>query len=148
MAEGKVLAATYLPAFGTQVVDFQVAVPAVAARLGTLITVPVHRDRLYDANMGSQGTPGPGNVTRPYRHVFFEVPSTAANTVWMTFSNNTAPVVGGPGMELQKGVVYTFENAGDSLLRPATAGDYPVDVGTAFQLIATALTNISVWFAD
>lgn len=139
MAEGKVLAATYLPSFGGQVVDFQVAVGAVAARLGTLITVPVHTDRLY---------PSGSTVTRPYRHVFFQVPSTAANTVWLTFSNVTAPVVGGPGMELQKGVVYTFENAGDSLLRPQTVGDYPVDAGTAFQLIAAAPTNISVWFAD
>lgn len=136
------LTSGYLPAFGTQVVDFAVTVPIVAARLGTLITVPIHVDRMASASQDA------GTRTRPYRHVFFQVPSSAANTVWMTFSNNTAPVVGSPGMELQKGIVYKFENAGDALLKPQTAGDYPVNAGTAFQLIASAETIISVWFAD
>jgi hypothetical protein len=99
-------------------------------------------DRLYDASKTSVP------VTRPYNHVFFQVPSSAANTVWLTWDNNTAPVVGGPGMELEIGVVYPFEFAGDVLLRPNAAGDYLVNAGTAFLLIASGNTTCNVWFAD
>ena len=139
---GKVLTAGYTPGFGTQTCFFKASITNAAQRLGTILTVPVHGDRLYDATQLA------GTKTTPYNHVFFQVPSTAANTVWLSWDNNTAPVVGGPGMELQIGVVYPFEFAGDMLLRPNAVGDYLVNAGTAFQLIAAAGTFCNIWFCD
>ncbi len=149
MAEGKILTSGYLPAFvATDTLFFSAAVGAVAARLGGaggLIAVPQHLDTsIYPDGIKPDGTP----VFRPYRHVFFQVPAGAANTVWMTWDNNTVPVVGGPGMELELGVIYRFENAGDALLRPNATPNYLVNAGTAFQLIAAAGTAVNVFFAD
>ncbi len=149
MAEGKILTSGYLPAFvATDTLFFSAAVGAVAARLGGaggLIAVPQHLDTsVWPDGIKPDGTP----VFRPYRHLFLQVPAGAANTVWVTFDNTTAPVVGGPGMEMLPGVVYKFENAGDVMLRPNATGNYLVNAGTAFQFIATAATNLNIFFAD
>jgi hypothetical protein len=66
----------------------------------------------------------------------------------MTWDNNTAPVVGGPGLEMEPGTIYKFENAGVSLLRVNSGGIYPVNANTAFQLIATTNTSLLVTFCD
>lgn len=145
MAEGIILTGPYLPAFGTDTCFYLVSVGAAAIRLGGpggLLTVPEHRDRLYDAG------PNAGLVTRPYRHMFIQVPKAAANPIYFTNDNNTAPVVGGPGGELQPGLIYKFENAGQHMLRAGMTGDYPTNAGTAFQFIAAAATNMLVWFND
>jgi len=120
-------------------------------RLGTLLTVPAIVDDMWTA---SQGAPGGSGVTaglpitRPPEHVIFQVPAAAANPIYMTWDNNTAPVVGGPGYELLAGQSVKFENAGLSLLRPQSSGIHQVNSLTAFQFIATAATVLLVHFSD
>jgi hypothetical protein len=114
-----------------------------AQRLGTLLTVPTLVDDMYAISSG------PGALkTRPPYHAIFQVPVAAANPVYFTWDNNTAPVVGGPGFELLPGLTIRFENAGVSLLRPKATGTYQVNALTAIQFIATAATVLLVHFSE
>lgn len=111
-----------------------------AQRLGTLLTVPTIPIEEYQ--------PAQPNLVRPPNHVWIQVPQAAANPVYMTPDNNTAPVVGGPGIELVAGSVLKLELAGETFLRPKAAGDHPVNALTALQFIATAATVLIVTFFD
>ena len=140
--------ATYMPALTAGVtLNYKITVTNVATRLGTLIGgsgIPLVQDLRW------QMSPQPINRA-PY-HVLFEVPQAAANPVYVTWDNNTAPVVGGPGLELEQGIIYKFENAGPALLyNPTPSGSlafYPFNAASAFQFIATANTSLLVAFSD
>jgi hypothetical protein len=114
--------------------------------LGTLVTIPAVLDEAFG------GGPQRGVKTRPPNHLLIQVPAGAANPVYMTFDNNTAPVVGGPGIELEPGTIYKFEEAGESLLRGGIKfGDqasFTVNSLSAMQFIATAATVINFHFSD
>lgn len=127
---------------------FNVTVTTTATRLGTLITIPAVTD--YETTIKDRsGVRSPAGTRAP-NNIFFQLPSGATNLVWLSLDNNTTPVavVGGPGMELQKGVVYGFYNARNFLT--ANAGtEYPVNAATAFQLVsATGSQAVSCWFND
>jgi hypothetical protein len=143
--------AGYQPAYGSSTIQFfKVTVTNAATRLKTLITAaggtwPTIPDDTFNTNMSV-----PTNLRMP-QHVFFQVPIAAANPVYLTWDNNTAPVVGGPGMELETGTIYKFENAWNGRLLTvlgSSAGNYQVNIGSAFQFIATANTTLLVWFSD
>ena len=126
---------------------------ATVQRLGTLVSpMPAIVDDMFTASQGVSGglSANPVNLpkTRPPFHVIFQVPAGAANPVYFTWDNNTAPVVGGPGYELNPGQSIKFENAGLNLLRPKSAGFYQVNALTAIQFIAVAATVILVNFSD
>lgn len=89
-----------------------------------------------------------GQPPRPPRHLQIQVPAAAANPIYVTIDNNSAPVVGGPGYEIVAGGQLKLELAGDGLLATKTGGDYPVAAGSAIQLIATAATAVLVNFAE
>jgi hypothetical protein len=138
-----------MPAYSAGLtLNFKITVTNAASRLGTLIGgtgIPTFDDARYTRSTG------PIPQRAPY-HVLFQVPSAAANPVYVTWDNNTAPVVGGPGLELEQGIIYKFENAGPALLfnpTPSTAlAFYPFNAQSAFQLIATANTSLLVTFSD
>ena len=117
-----------------------------AQRLGTLAPIPAPLDEAFGG--GAQR----GVKTRPPNHLLIQVPIGAANPVYMTFDNNTAPVVGGPGLELEPGTIYKFEEAGESLLRGGIKfGDqapFTVDALGAMQFIAVAATVINFHYSD
>jgi hypothetical protein len=137
--------ASYLPAYKAGLTLHVVAaVTGAAARLGALVTIPIFPDERYTFSSG------PTLLRCPY-HIIFQVPAAAANPVYLTWDNNTAPVVGGPGLELEQGQVYKFENAGVNLVfcpGSASKGFYPFNANSAFQVIATAATNLLVNFTD
>ena len=144
-----VLPGAYQPAYGADTITFNITVTGTATRLGALITtaggsgIPTHVDE-----MGSI-TNGPTKIV-PYRHMKIQVPTDAANKVWMTDDNNTTPVAadGGPGFELVPGILYIFENEGYTRLRAKSTGAYPVDANSAFQLVAAGNQAVSVSFND
>jgi hypothetical protein len=115
-------------------------------RLGTLAPVPAVLD---EAAGGSQDR---GVRTRPPNHVEIGVPVGAANSVWVTIDNNTAPAVGGPGIEIPIGTSRIWEGAGEILLQGGkNFGDvakFTVNALSAFQIIATAATVINVTYFD
>lgn len=116
--------------------------PAVAARLGALVTIPQIPLEMAD--------PGTGR-TRPPRHVWIQVHPDAANVVWMTSDNVTTPVVDGPGMAVFAGEKVMFELWDGGLDRKTSTfqdADHPCDVNSAIQLIAAAETIINVGFWD
>lgn len=115
----------------------KITVTNVAQRLGALCTGGV----LPTVN-------ATGKAARPPRHVQIQVPAAAANPIYVTIDNNTAPVVGGPGYEIVAGGQLKLELAGDGLLATKVGGDYPVAAGSAIQLIATANTAVLVNFAE
>ena len=120
---------------------FKVTVGNASARLGALLTLPQVID---ERTTGSQV-----QRLRPPLHVIFQVDPAAANPVWLTSDNVTAPVVGGPGVALTPGTIVKYENAGLHLLQTSsTEARHPVNAGTAFQLIATANTSLNVTFSD
>lgn len=128
---------------------------ATVQRLGDLITVPSIVDETYTASMANSPTGKTQPIMRPPHHFFCQLLFTAANAVYLTWDNVTAPAVGGPGMEMQLGAIYKFENAGDVLLRGGYkmqsidgSAKYAVDAKTAFQFIAVAATDILLWFSD
>lgn len=144
-----ILTSGYSPAYTSGLTWFyKLSVTNSSTRLGSLITtaggagIPLITNELYTASQNDT------ILTRPPWHVFFQVAAAAANPVYCTWDNNTAPVVGGPGMEFEPGVVYRFENAGNSLLRAKASGIYLVNAGSAFLFIATAATVMNVGFSD
>src|SRR5216684_2376405 len=146
----------YLPSYDGQAYFF-VATTAVntAQRLADLVTIPSLDDETYSGSMANSSTGKSLPAKRPPYHLFIQVPS-VGNVVYLTWDNVTAPVVGGPGMELEPGIIYKFENAGDVLLRGGykmTSGSsatahYNVDPKTAFQIIAVGATVLLIWFSD
>jgi len=144
--------AGYMPAYGSGVQSFKATITNAAQRLITIIgaaNFPWVVDEMF--TYSEPGSSGPTGVKRraPF-HVLFQVPIAAANPVYMTWDNNTTPVVGGPGLELEQGTVYQFGNAGPSLMIDGgkTAGFYQVSNLTAFQLIAAANTTCLITFTD
>lgn len=144
--------AAYMPAYapsGLGSVNFiKVTVTNVATRLQDLITaaagvIPTFNDERYTFSE-------PPTPQRTTFHVLFQVPIAAANPVYCTWDNNTAPVVGGPGLEFEPGTIYKFENAGATLMIVGgrSTGIYRCDPKTAFQFIATANTVMNVAFSD
>lgn len=143
----KFLTSGYHPAYQGETLYFKLTVTNAATRLGTLIGgsgIPLIVDEMWTGPISNV----PAVKKRPPWHVFFQVVAAAANPVYMTFDNVTAPVVGGPGMELEPGTIYKFESAGESLLRLNSGGIYPCPVTSAFQLIAVGNTVMNCWFAD
>ncbi len=147
----------YLPSYDGSHYFFK-ATTAVntAQRLGDLITVPSVPDETYLASMANSPTGKHSPAARPPFHFFVQVAMAAGNTVTMTWDNVTTPVVGGPGMEMEQGVVYEFENAGEVLLKGGyqmlngvnQTPRYVVNAKTAFQFIAIAATDLNLWFSD
>jgi hypothetical protein len=115
-------------------------------RLGTLLTIPAVPDEIFG---GGQMR---GITTRPPNHVEIGVPVGASQSVWVTIDNNTAPVVGGPGIEIPIGTSRVFEGAGEILLQSGKKfGDvapFTVNALTAFQIIALLATAINITFYD
>lgn len=143
------LGGAYYPAPNGETMMFKVTVTNSSTRLGTLMTIP-SIDNTDNAQSGSYPWSQPPGK-RPPHHVFFQVPSAAAAKVYLSVDSVTTPVAGdgGPGIELQPGVVYPFENAGPLLSNPGTGKPYQINAGSAFQLVATTASQvISVWFAD
>jgi hypothetical protein len=144
--------AGYQPAYGTTLQFFKVTVTNAATRLKDLITTaggtwPTIPDDTFNTNLMTE----PATNLRMPQHVFFQVPIAAANPVYLTWDNNTAPVVGGPGMELETGTIYKFENAWNGRLLSVlgnAGGKYNVDPKSAFQFIAAANTTLLVFFSD
>ncbi len=128
----------YLPAPGSQTLSLPCTVTNTATRLGTLITIPT---------LPVSTSP---LITRPPNHVIFTIPSTANSSIWITWDNNTAPVIGSTtGFEMIPGLSYAFENCGPTLLAPGSGTTYPVNAATAFQLISSQPTTaIAVNFSD
>lgn len=151
MADTKVSAldAAYFPAVNAETFCFNVTVTNASQRLGALITIP-SVDNTDNPGTGAfpWSTP-PGK--RPPRHIFFQVPIGAANKVYLTHDNVTVPVAvdGGPGIELQPGVVYPFHNAAPLLTDPGVGRPYRVNAATAFQIVSkTGSQAVSVWFGE
>lgn len=150
-----VLTSAFYPAYGSETLCYKVSVPNAATRLGTLLVtagsafangIPLIVDEIMGRTMANQNAP---DKKRPPWHVLFQVPAAAANPVYVTWDNNTAPVVGGPGLELQNnGTIYVFENSGISLLRATNSGNYQVNALSSFLFIATAATDLLVTFTD
>jgi len=141
--------AGHLPAYaasGTGSVNcFKLTVTNAAARLITLIgaNFPWVVNELTTFS-----TSGP-TYRAPY-HLYLQVPQTAANPIYITWDNNTAPVVGGPGLELEPGTIYQFGNAGPTLFpyNGKVNGPYIVNSAGAFQVIATANTTLLCTLTD
>lgn len=137
--------ASYLPAYKAGFTNFVKGTETNAAqRLNAIAAIPRIPDERYTWSSGPQ------LLRAPY-HVLLQVPAGAANPVYITWDNNTAPVVGGPGLELEQGTIYKFENAGVNLLYSPTSATqtlYPFNAGSAFQLIAAANTTILVAYSD
>lgn len=144
--------AGYMPArnaTGLGSINFiKVTVTNVATRLLDLITAAAGVIPTMDDDRYTFSNP-PIQQRTPY-HVLFTVPAAAANPIYVTWDNNTAPVVNGPGMEMVPGITYKFESAGPSLMIPGgkSVGLYQVNAKTAFQFIATANTVMQVSFSD
>ena len=138
--------AGHMPAYGSQTNFFKLTVTNAAQRLVTIVgaaNMPWVTDE-----MTTFSTSGP--KLRPPFHLYLEVPQAAANPVYITWDNNTAPVVGGPGLELEPGTIYQFGNAGPTLIPYGgkTNGPYVVNSLSAIQLIATANTTLLAAFTD
>jgi len=137
--------AAYHSAYDSSTYFFKVTTGVnTAQRLGTLLTVPQVTNEMVQTAVRTQ----PVVAKRPPWHVIFQVPVGAANPVYMTWDNNTTPVVGGPGYEILPGAAVRFENAGVRLLNPSSVGNHQVNALTAFQFIATAATVLLVHFSD
>jgi hypothetical protein len=150
-----ILTAAYQSAYGSETLCYVVTVPNTATRLGTLLVtagssftngIPLIPDEIFGTN---EPTANAVPKFRPPWHVMFQVPAGAANAIYCTWDNNTAPVVGGPGLEFENnGTIYLFENAGVTMLRRKASGIYQVNALSAFQFIATADTSMIVTFSD
>lgn len=140
---GRTLTAPYQPAdrAGNTFIFKVTTAINTAQRLGTLLTVPTIPIEEYNLSSGP-------TAFRPPNHVWIQVPQAAANPVYVSPDNNTAPVVGGPGIEIAAGGLLKLELAGETFLRPKSAGDHPVNTLTAIQVIATAATVLLVTFFD
>lgn len=135
----KNLTSEYLPAYAAGITHhFKANVTNAAQRLGAIITIPLFTDESTSLNQVPS--------LRPPWHLIIQLPASAANPIYITWDNNTAPVVGGPGYELNPGQWVKFEHAGTHLLRgPNARGAYPVASGSALQLIGTAATTATLF---
>ncbi len=117
-----------------------------AQRLGTLSAVPAIPDEAFG---GSQMR---GVATRPPNHLWISLPAAAANPIYITTDNNTAPVVGGPGIELNPGGTLKLDAASEILLEGGKKyGDvapFTVNALSAIQIIATAATPVLLNYFD
>jgi len=143
------LTAEYLPAYSSSIAALHVKVTTAvntAQRLGTLNATP----QIPDDTITASTATGAGVVNRAPWHLIIQVPAAAANPVYITWDNNTAPVVGGPGFELSPGGTLKFENAGCALIQNPipTGGAYPVNSLSAIQVIAVAATNLLLSYSD
>lgn len=148
-----ILTSGYAPSPDSTVFAFKVTVTNAATRLKDLITTaggtwPLVENTLYQQAGADSPLQSNAVQQRPPWHVMFQVIAAAANPVYCTWDNNTAPVVGGPGAEFEPGVIYRFENAGVKLLRAQASGLYLVNAKSAFQFIATGNTTMLVTFSD
>src|SRR5271169_5598906 len=129
------LGAGFMPAYAPSglgsVCSIKVTVTNAATRLQDLVTtaggvMPTIPDERYTWEQ-------PVPLRLPY-HLILTVPVAAANPIYVTWDNNTAPVAapGGPGVELLPGMSYDFENAGPSLMPVGgkSAGIYQVNTKT------------------
>ena len=134
----KVLSSEYLPAYAAGITHhFKADVTNAAQRLGAIITIPLFADESQTLGRGGR---------RPPWHLIIQLPAAAANPIYITWDNNTAPVVGGPGFELNPGASVKFEHAGTHLLRgQANGGAYPVNAASAIQLIGTAAATATLF---
>ena len=127
------LTGAYYPSFDGTATFLTATVTNASQRLGALVAVPTFKD------------PITGRV-RPYNHVGFQLASTSANTVWLTFDNVTVAVAGPPAIQVVAGPPMIFENA-RALLEANATGNYQVNANTAFQLIGSAASQtITVFF--
>jgi len=139
----------YLPAPNGEALAFNITVTNASARLAALLPgaiIPTIRNPEADP----QKTGDPSAGVKP-NHMFIQVPVGATNKVYITWDNVTVPVAvdGGPGFELQPGVVYPFENARNLLTAVSGAAYYNVNAGSAFQIISkTGNQAVSVWFCN
>lgn len=152
---GQIITAAYRPAPLAQLFHLKTTTAVnTAQRLATLITssggvMPVVVDEMFALSLGTPAGSSGLPPTRPPNHLFIQVPVASANPIYVTWDNNTAPVVGGPGMEvLPGGPPLKLENAGLSFLRPKAAGTYQVNALTSIQVIAVAATVVLLQFAD
>lgn len=115
-------------------------------RLGTLSAVPAVPDEAFGASQAR------GTATRPPNHLWIQVPAGAANPIYVSTDNNTAPVVGGPGIEVNPGSTLKLDAAGEILLRGSKPfGDvapFTVNSLSAIQIIATAATAVLLHYFD
>lgn len=144
--------AGHLPAYGagTQFFKVTTAVNTAQRVVGGLIAAasfPWITDEMTTFDQ-------PQRLRAPF-HMYVQVPVTAANPVYVTWDNNTAPVVGGPGLELEPGTLYQFGNCGPTCFpyqlvtgSGKPAGIYQVNAGGAFQFIAVAATVLLIAFTD
>ena len=138
----KSLTAEYMPAYGSQNLHLKVTTAVnTVQRLGTLAAVPQIPDERFDATLDRQ------DKTRPPWHLIIQVPVAAANPVYLSWDNNTAPVVGGPGLEIKPGDTVIFEHA-EALLTPHALDTYKVDNLSSLQFIAVAATVILLNYSD
>lgn len=142
----KNLTAEYMPAYSASTVALHVKVTtgvAVVQRLATLNATPQIPDERFDASNRK-------GKTRPPWHLIIQVPSGALNPIYVTWDNNTAPAVGGPGLEINPGCYAKFEHA-EALLTPTLAGGastYVVDALSSIQIIAAAATVVLLHYTD
>lgn len=136
------LTSAYRPSYDTTGLVFKCATGAAAARLTDMlgVAVPTHPD---DSDIG----PGSGPRTVLYRHMIIKADPANTGPIYWSADNNTAPVVGGPGIPLAAGEALKFENC-QELLRPRASGPYPVNAKTAFQFISAAAQVLHVHFFD
>jgi hypothetical protein len=139
--------AALFPAYGLEALFFKVTTGNnIAQRLATLLpggVIPLITDEAFT------GPSAPLAVgTRPLNHCFIQNSNANATTLFVTWDNNTAPVVGGPGREVQPGQILELWNAGVTLLRPRSVGIYQVNNLTAIQLISAAAIPLQIWFCD
>lgn len=139
----KTLGAEYMPAYSASTAALHVKVTtgvATAQRLGTLSAIPQIPDERFDAT-NRRGT------TRPPWHLIIQVPAAAANPIYLSWDNNTAPVVGGPGLEINPGGYAKFEHA-ENLLTPHSRDTYLVNSLSSIQIIAAAATAVLLNYSD
>jgi hypothetical protein len=145
----KNLTAEYMPAYSASTAALHVKVTTAvntAQRLGTLNPTPQIPDERYSAVSSMNFSP----KTRPPWHLIIQVPAAAANPIYLTWDNNTVPVVGGPGLECTPGSTTTFEHA-EAMLTPSLAGGastYIVNALSSIQIIATAATVVLLTYSD
>jgi hypothetical protein len=117
-----------------------------AQRLGTLSAVPAIPDEAFGG--GSMR----GINTRPPNHLWITVPIAAANPIYITTDNNTAPVVGGPGIELVPGATLKIDSGFEIFLEGGKKyGDvapFTVNALSAIQIIATGATVVLLNYFD
>jgi hypothetical protein len=138
-----------LPAYGAGSQAFKTTVTNAAQRLVTIIGA-ANFPWIPDEGTVQESAQ---RLRAPF-HLYIQIPIAAANPVYVTWDNNTAPVVGGPGLELEPGTIYQFGNCGPTLFPNGLSGAgkstgiYQVNALGAMQFIAAANTVMLVHFTD